>query len=75
VGAGAQRKKEVEHPVVGRLVLEQTAYQLADAPELKLVLYTPLDAATDSKLRQLHAEVAANSLTTKIATQLEQAKR
>lgn len=48
------RRKELNHPVVGSLVLQSTTLQLADVPHLKLFLYTPLpEADTASKLVQL----------------------
>jgi len=46
--------KEFNHPLVGQLLLEQTTFQVTDAPDLKLVLYTPLpEADSAAKLRQL----------------------
>lgn len=48
------RRKELNHPTVGSLVLQSTTLQLADAPHLKLFLYTPLpEADTANKLVQL----------------------
>jgi len=38
----AAERKEIEHPVVGRLVLEPTTLQLVGSPDLKLVVYAPL---------------------------------
>ena len=47
-------RKEVLHPVVGRLVLERTTLQLPAAPDLKIVIYTPLpEDDTAAKLQQL----------------------
>lgn len=48
------RRKELNHPVVGSLVLQSTTFQVADPPHLKLFLFTPLlEADTASKLVQL----------------------
>lgn len=39
---------------MGRLVLQRTSLQLPSAPDLKLVIYTPLpEADTAAKLRRL----------------------
>ena len=47
-------KKELNHPLVGRLVLQPTTFQVADAPDLRMVIYTPLaEANTPKKLAQL----------------------
>lgn len=47
-------KKELNHPLVGRLVLQPTTFQVADAPDLRMVIYTPLaEANTAKKLAQL----------------------
>ncbi len=48
------RRKELNHSAVGSLVLQSTTLQVADAPHLKLFLYTPLpETDTASKLIQL----------------------
>ncbi len=50
----AAERKEIEHPVVGRLVLEPTTLQLAGSPDLKLVVYAPLpEEDTARKLQRL----------------------
>jgi len=50
----AAERKEVEHPVVGRLVLEPTSLQLAGSSDLKLVVYAPLpEEDTARKLQRL----------------------
>ena len=50
----AAERKEVEHPVVGRLVLEPTTLQLAGSSDLKLVVYAPLpEEDTARKLQRL----------------------
>jgi transcriptional regulator with XRE-family HTH domain len=47
-------KKELNHPLVGRLVLQPTTFQVTDAPDLRMVIYTPLaEANTAQKLVQL----------------------
>jgi transcriptional regulator with XRE-family HTH domain len=47
-------KKELNHPLVGRLVLQPTTFQVTDAPDLRMVIYTPLaEANTAQKLAQL----------------------
>jgi hypothetical protein len=47
-------KKELNHPLVGRLVLQPTTFQVTDAPDLRMVIYTPLEEAnTVQKLVQL----------------------
>lgn len=54
VNQAHMRRKELNHPVVGSLVLQSTTLQVADAPHLKLFLYTPLpEEDTASKLIQL----------------------
>jgi transcriptional regulator with XRE-family HTH domain len=46
--------KELVHPVVGRMVLEQTALLLDDGSGRRLILYTPKpDTGTETKLREL----------------------
>jgi transcriptional regulator with XRE-family HTH domain len=46
--------KEIEHPLVGRLVFEHTTLQVPTQPELKVMVYTPLpETATLEKLQQL----------------------
>jgi MmyB-like transcription regulator ligand binding domain/Helix-turn-helix domain len=49
-------KKELHHPVVGRLVLQPATFQVTDAPALRMVIYTPLaEANTAQKLAQLYS--------------------
>jgi transcriptional regulator with XRE-family HTH domain len=46
--------KELKHPIVGRLVLQSNTFQAVDAPDLRMVIYTPLpEANTAEKLAQL----------------------
>jgi transcriptional regulator with XRE-family HTH domain len=54
-GTGVGRK-EVEHPTAGRLVFEHALFNPAEAPEQRLVLYTPLpEEDTPAKLAALLA--------------------
>lgn len=47
-------KKELNHPLVGRLVLQPTTLQVTDAPDLRMVIYMPVaEANTARKLAQL----------------------
>ena len=47
-------QKNVEHPLVGTLMFEQTTLQVPAQPELKLMIYTPLpETQTREKLQQL----------------------
>ncbi len=49
-----QVRKELEHPVVGLLVVESTALKVPARPDLSIVLHTPLDEAnTAAKLEWL----------------------
>lgn len=50
----AEASKAIEHPLVGRLMFEHTTLQVPDAPELKVMIYTPLpDTDTSAKVQQL----------------------
>ncbi len=54
VQASHAEKKELNHPLVGRLVLQPTTLQVKDAPDLRMIIYTPLEEAnTAKKLAQL----------------------
>lgn len=48
-------RKVLNHPTAGRLALEHTTFQVPDAPDLKLVVYTPLEADTATRLARLLA--------------------
>ncbi|MGW7823373.1 helix-turn-helix transcriptional regulator [Streptomyces puniciscabiei] len=49
-----QMRKELEHPLVGLLVVESTAMKVPARPDLSIVLHTPLDEAnTAAKLEWL----------------------
>jgi transcriptional regulator with XRE-family HTH domain len=46
--------KRIQHPRAGRMAFEYTTLQLAGQPDIKLVVYTPLDAdGTTSRLQVL----------------------
>lgn len=48
--------KEFHHPLVGRLVMEQTVLVVSTAPEMHFFVYVPLPGTdTESKLRHLQA--------------------
>ena len=60
-GAGEGRK-EVHHPVAGPMVFEHAVFNPAQAPEQRLVLYTPLpDRDTPAKLARLLASSSEGS--------------
>jgi len=47
-------RKDIEHPLVGRLMFEHTTLQVPTMPELKIMIYTPLpETDTLEKLQQL----------------------
>ena len=53
-------RKELNHPLVGRLVLQPTTFQVTDAPDLRMVIYMPLaEANTAQKLAQLVEPIEA----------------
>jgi len=52
-------RKQFQHPELGRLDLEFTAFQVAERPSLRLYLYAPGDSRSEMKLR----EAAEASLT------------
>ena len=50
----ADARKDIEHPLVGLLMFEHTTLQVPTAPELKVMIYTPLPGTdTLEKLQQL----------------------
>jgi hypothetical protein len=52
-------RKELNHPIVGLLVLDRTTLQLPAAPGLKILVYTPVaETDTAAKLRHLVPETA-----------------
>lgn len=57
VGAG---RKELDHPLVGKLVFEHAVFRPAEFSEQRMVLYSPLaDADTPAKLARLLERVPA----------------
>jgi transcriptional regulator with XRE-family HTH domain len=52
--ASGEGRKEVLHPVVGRLVFEHAVFRHAETPQQRLLIYSPLpDAGTPAKLARL----------------------
>ncbi len=52
-------RKDIEHPLVGRLMFEHTTLQVPSAPDQKVMIYTPLPGTdTEAKLRRLIDDVA-----------------
>jgi len=57
VQGGQERRKMLNHPQVGQLLFERLTFQVFDAPDLKVIVFTPLeDADTPRKLEQLLAQ-------------------
>ncbi|MDQ1010870.1 transcriptional regulator with XRE-family HTH domain [Streptomyces sp. V4I23] len=46
IAPGGQIRKEMEHPLVGRLVLESTQLRVPARPDLVIVMHTPVPDAT-----------------------------
>jgi transcriptional regulator with XRE-family HTH domain len=44
--------KRFDHPELGRLDLEFTAFQVAEQPSLRLYLYAPADARSETRLKE-----------------------
>jgi len=57
-------RKIIEHPLLGRLMFEHTTLQVPTAPELKIMIYTPLpETGTQEKLQRLMDRgVAVNAM-------------
>ncbi|WP_411078968.1 helix-turn-helix transcriptional regulator [Streptomyces sp. cmx-18-6] len=54
IAPAGQNRKEVEHPLVGPLVLEATQLRVPARPDLAIVLHTPLpDTGSEAKLQWL----------------------
>ena|SRR6266567_2395595 len=50
----ADARKDIDHPLVGRLMFEHTTLQVPTMPELKIMIYTPLpETDTLEKLQML----------------------
>jgi transcriptional regulator with XRE-family HTH domain len=57
VARGSAGRKELRHPVAGKLVFEHAVFGPQEAPEQRLILYTPLpEADTPAKLASLLAD-------------------
>jgi hypothetical protein len=54
VSGSAEGRKELQHPIVGKLVFEHAVFHPGEAPEQRLILYTPVDEHdTPAKLAEL----------------------
>jgi transcriptional regulator with XRE-family HTH domain len=54
IQSGQEGRKTLNHPQVGLLMFERLTFQLFDAPDLKIIVYTPLEEAdTSTKLAHL----------------------
>jgi hypothetical protein len=64
VRGSSDTRKDLEHPLVGRLMFEHTTLQVPTLPELKIMIYTPLpETDTLEKLQQLMDQnVAMNAV-------------
>lgn len=60
VGGKTEIKKEVYHHQAGVLALEQSGYIVSDTPNLKVIVYVPLDDQTKQKLDNLWAANQVN---------------
>jgi transcriptional regulator with XRE-family HTH domain len=59
---GPEGKKMLNHPQVGYLTFEHLQFQICDEPDVKVIVYTPLnEEETITKMRQLLAEHRARS--------------
>ena len=57
VARGGEGRKELRHPVAGTLVFSHAVFNPAEAPEQRLILYSPLpEHDTPAKLAELLAE-------------------
>lgn len=58
VARAGEGRKEIDHPVAGRLVFEHAVFNPAEAPDQRLVLYSPVaDSDTPAKLAELMEDV------------------
>ncbi len=51
--------KELNHPLVGWLVLQTNMFQVVDAPDLQMIIFTAAEAETAKKLIQLTEQIEA----------------
>ncbi len=57
VRGGQEGRKTLNHPQVGYLVFERLTFQVYDTPDLKVIVYTPVqESDTPRKLEQLLAQ-------------------
>ena len=49
-------QRELTHPTAGRLLLEPSTYVVSEAPSMRLLLFTPCDHETASRIAALVAE-------------------
>jgi hypothetical protein len=54
VGKLSTIRKDIHHPLVGRLSFEQTVYRLLDQPGIKTIFYVPVNAETRQNIEKLH---------------------
>jgi hypothetical protein len=47
---------EIDHPLVGYLALHPTVFPIPEQPGLQMIVYTPLDAETTTRLKTLSRE-------------------
>jgi transcriptional regulator with XRE-family HTH domain len=58
VARAGEGRREINHPVAGRLVFEHAVFNPAEAPDQRLVLYSPVaDSDTPAKLAELMEDV------------------
>lgn len=63
VQGSPEGRKALNHPVAGLLLLEHLTFQIEDAPDLKVTVYTPMNEAdTINKLQRLLQEKSAASI-------------
>jgi len=56
-------RKTLNHPQAGYLMFEHLTFQVFDAPDLKVNVYTPLDEAdTPAKLSKLLSKSASGAI-------------
>jgi transcription regulator MmyB-like protein len=65
-------RRVLNHPIVGRLVLDHTTFQAYDTPDLKLCIFTPVpESDTLERLRRLlpnHTDLAYRAIVPNMRT-------